>query len=231
MSNSKNNVEYLKQAQLFADLSEKELALIACRVAVREFQKGQIILHEEDTNKYMYSVLKGEVKVYYSSEDGKESIVAFHGTGESFGEVSLIDQQTIPATVAALEPSLVLIIGRDDFFEIVQSLPKVMHRLLLLLSARLRQSWSQVRMLHFNDAANRVMASIKDMAAERGEPGPDGVLIKLRLTHQNIADMTGLTRETVTRVVDKWKKNGLLNIDENRHMLISHSFFEENFSL
>lgn len=86
-------------------------------------------------------------------------------------------------------------------------------------------------MLHFNDASNRVMASMTEMAAERGEQVPEGVLLKLRLTHQNIADMTGLTRETVTRVIDKWKKSGLMSIDENRYILIRHSFFEENFTL
>ncbi|MCK4509231.1 MAG: Crp/Fnr family transcriptional regulator [Desulfuromonadales bacterium] len=231
MASTCGNMNLLKQAQLFADLSLKELESISCRVTLREFKKGEVILYEEDANKYMYSVLEGEVKVYYSSEDGKESIVAFHGAGESFGEVSLIDQKTIPAMVAAMEKSLVLVIGRDDFFAIIQSQPKVMHKLLLLLSGRLRHSWKQVRMLHFKDASNRVMASIKEMAAERGEVGPEGVLLTLRLTHQNIADLTGLTRETVTRIIDKWKKSGLVSLDENRHMLIRHSFFEENFSL
>ena len=86
-------------------------------------------------------------------------------------------------------------------------------------------------MLHFNDASNRVKASLQEMAAERGEEGPDGVLLKLRLTHQNIADLTGLTRETVTRIIDKWKRSGLLSLDENRHMLIRHSFFKENSTL
>lgn len=221
----------LVQAQLFSDLTEEELSPIACRISVREFQKGEIILFEEDTNKYMYSVLEGEVKVFHTTEDGKESIVAFHGKGESFGEVSLIDQQTTPATVAAQERSVVLIVGRDDFFDIIQSQPKVMHKLLLLLTGRLRHSWNQARMLHFKDAAYRIKTAIKNMLVERGEDVPGGVLLKLRLTHQNIADMTGLTRETVTRVIDKWKKTGLLSIDENRHMLISHSFFEENFTL
>ena len=231
MSNTGGNIDLLKQAQLFADLSIEELESVACRVTLREFKKGEVILYEEDTNSFMYSVLEGEVKVYYSSEGGKESIVAFHGAGDSFGEVSLIDQQTTPATVAAMERPLLLIVGREDFFAIIQNQPKVMHKLLLLLSGRLRHSWNQVRMLHFNDAANRVIASMKEMASERGEEGPEGVLLKLRLTHQNIADMTGLTRETVTRVIDKWKKSGLLSIDENRYILIRHSFFEENFSL
>lgn len=228
---SERNVAYLKQAHLFSDLTDEELVAVADRVTLREFQKGQVILLEEDTNKYMYSVLQGGVKAYYVTEDGKESIVAFHGAGESFGEVSLIDQQTTPATVAAVERSLLLIISRDDFFEIILHQPKAMNRLLLLLAGRLRHSWGQIRLLHFKDAANRIKASMQVMADERGEECDDGVLLKLRLTHQNIADMTGLTRETVTRVIDRWKKSGLISIDENRYLMLHEMFFEENMIL
>ena len=231
MAKNNENIDSLEQTQLFADLTAEERASVTGHIAIREFQKGQVILFEEDANKYMYSVLSGEVKVFHTTEEGKESIVAFHGAGESFGEVSLIDQQAIPATVVALERSLVLIIGRDDFFEILRTQPKVMHKLLLLLTGRLRLAWNQVRMLHFKDASYRIMTSIKNLCMERGETVPEGVLLKLRLTHQNIADMTGLTRETVTRVIDKWKKTGLLSIDENRHMLVSQKVFEENFTL
>lgn len=228
---SEENIAYLKQADLFLDLGIDELVDVADRVSVREFRKGQVILFEEDTNKYMYSVLQGEVKVYYTTEDGKESIVAFHGAGESFGEVSLIDQQTTPATVAAVEKSLLLIISREDFFDIILHHPNVMNRLLRLLAGRLRYSWSQIRLLHFKDAANRIKASIKVMAGERGLKSENDVVLQLRLTHQNIADMTGLTRETVTRVIDKWKKAGVVAVDENRYLRLSPEFFEENFNL
>ena len=224
---STHNIQYLRHVQLFSDLTEAELGVISSRVALREFQKGQVILYVEDTNRYMYSVLRGGVKVYYSNEDGKESIVAFHGAGDSFGEVSLIDQQTIPATVVAIENSLVAIVGREDFFDIVLTQPKVLQKLLMMLTGRLRQSLNQVRMLHFKDASYRVKTLFKDMAAERGELVAEGVALKLRLTHQNIADMTGLTRETVTRIIDKWKKSGAVVIDNNRHLLIKHNFFKQ----
>jgi len=231
MTEYNDNTDYLEQTHLFSDLTAEERASVTGHITIREFQKGQVILFEEDANKYMYSVLCGEVKVFHTTEEGKESIVAFHGVGESFGEVSLIDQQAIPATVVALERSLVLIIGRDDFFEVIKTQPKVMHKLLLLLTGRLRLAWNQVRMLHFKDASYRIMTTIKDLSLERGETVPAGVLLKMRLTHQNIADMTGLTRETVTRIIDKWKKNGLLSLDENRHMLVSHNVFEKKFIL
>ena len=114
-------IDYLGQTQLFSDLTAEERSLVANFVAIRKFNKGQVILLEEDTNKYMYSVLTGEVKVFYTTKEGKESIVAFHGVGESFGEISLIDQLTIPATVVAVQRSVVLLIGRDDFFRLGRS--------------------------------------------------------------------------------------------------------------
>jgi len=228
---TEKNAAYLKQAHLFSDLTDEELLAIADRVTLRECHKGQVILSEEDTNKYMYSVLEGGVKAYYVTEDGRESIVAFHGAGESFGEVSLIDQQTTPATVAAVEKSVLMIISRDDFFDIILHQPKAMNRLLLLLVGRLRQSWGQIRLLHFKDASNRIKASMQVMADERGEQHGNSILLKLRLTHQNIADMTGLTRETVTRVIDRWKKSGLISLDENRYLLLHEVFFKENLDL
>ena len=123
------------------------------------------------------------------------------------------------------------IIGREAFFEIILSQSKVLNQLLLLLTGRLRHSWNQVRMLHFKDASFRVHTLFKELAEERGEPVAEGVSLKLRLTHQNIADMTGLTRETVTRIFDKWKKAALVVPGSNRHVLLTHSFFEENTDL
>ena len=86
-------------------------------------------------------------------------------------------------------------------------------------------------MLHFKDAAYRVKAFLHDMSLERGEKITGGVIIKLRLTHQTIADSTGLTRETVTRVVDRWKNDDLISIDDNRHIVIADTFFKENVDL
>ena len=121
------NHDYLEQTQLFSDLTADERSSVTGHIAIREFQKGQVILFEEDANKYLYSVLSGEVKVFHTTDEGKESIVPLQGVGETVGEVSLIDQQAIPATVVAQGRYLVLLIGRDDFFGILRTQPKVMH--------------------------------------------------------------------------------------------------------
>jgi len=219
------DLSLLSQIELFADLSREELTMLAGRVTLKEFRKGQVILYEEDAHDFMYGVLRGEVKVFRTTSDGKEAIVAVHGSGDSFGEISLIDQQTIPATVAALENALVALVTRDHFFDIIRH-PKVLNRLLRTLTTRLRDSWSQIRLLHSKEASQRVSTLIHTLLDKRGEPSEDGMILKLRLTHQSLADMTGLTRETVTRILDKWKDSGWITTDDNRHMVIKESFFK-----
>lgn len=218
----------LTQIELFKDLDSHEISDIAQRIDLKEIGRGEVIFHAEDTNKFMYAVLKGEAKVFQTSEEGKEMILAFHHSGDSFGEISLIDQLASPATVAATENSIVAIIARKDFLEMIHSNDKILNRLLLAMTTRLRNAWDQNRMLHFRDATHRLRSLLLSLCESRGETQKESVVLKMRLTHQCIADMTGLTRETVTRVIDKWKREGRIFRDENRHLVIQNSFFEEN---
>jgi len=218
----------LRQIELFSDLGLEEISAVAQHVALREFQKGEVIFHAEDTNKFMYAVLRGEVKVFQTTEEGKEAILAFHCTGDTFGELSLIDQLANPATVCAMETSIVAIIARHDFMEIIHNNPKVLNKLLLTLTTRLRNAWDQNRMLHFKDATRRIRTLLCNLAETRGQRQHEDVVVDMRLTHQLIADMTGLTSETVTRVLDKWKREGQIDTDHNRHLVIKKVFFEEN---
>ena len=221
----------LSTISIFRGLSTEEIASFVDRIDFKVFKKGEIILLEEDANKYMYAVLQGEAKVFHVTEEGKETILAFHGAGDSFGEISLIDQNTMPATVVAFEEAVVAIIGRSDFFQIIKASPGILDNLLFSLASSLRQSWEQIRMLHVKDAPHRVRTLLKNLVLHRGEIRNDDVLLKIRLTHQSIADMTGMTRETVTRVIDKWKQAGIIVNDQNRHMQIKRSFLEKDFIL
>ena len=90
-------------------------------------------------------------------------ILAFHRSGESFGELSLIDQLASPATVCATEDSIVAIIARNDFLEMIHSHTKILHRLLLTLTSRLRASWQQNRILHFRDATFRIRSLLENL--------------------------------------------------------------------
>ena len=104
---------FLKTVTLFQGLTDEELATVASRFREREYVKHEIVFHEEDTGNYMYIVQEGRVKVSRLLPNGKEMILAFHETGEYFGEMSLIDGGTSPATVTSVIPSRVLTVTRD----------------------------------------------------------------------------------------------------------------------
>ena len=110
----KCKIDSLKNIQLFSSLTDEELHQISNRIVLKEFKKNKVILYEEDTNMFMYVILFGEVKVFQTTEDGKDIILAMHSAGEFFGEMSLIDGETVPATVSATKNSLIAIISKRD---------------------------------------------------------------------------------------------------------------------
>jgi CRP/FNR family transcriptional regulator len=223
------SIEFLKTVELFSSLTDEELCQIRTKVTLKEFRKNEIILYEEDTNEFMYIIIFGKVKVFQTTEDGKDSILAIHGSGEFFGEISLIDGETTPATVSATENSLIAVISKRDFNSLLFSQEKVLNKFLQLLCFRLRVSWKKIQMLNFNSASQRIKMLFLIQVEEYGKKTDEGIILNIKLTHQNIADMTGLTRETITRVLDKWKKDGEITVLKNRFIRLNPAFLQTNF--
>jgi CRP/FNR family transcriptional regulator, cyclic AMP receptor protein len=217
-----NNI--LRDIELFSSLGEDELHQIRSQIIQRDFKKDQIILDEEETSDFMYIIIHGKVKIAHIGRDGKETILAMHGSGEFFGELSLIDGKTTPATVFALANSHVAIISRGHFYSLLYTQHKVMENLLRILCARLRAAWDKIQMLTFHNAADRVKLLLRMLADSHGEETARGTVLTIKLIHQDIADMTGLTRETVTRVLDRYMKNGEIKILKNKHILLTPDF-------
>ncbi|MBS1113177.1 MAG: fnr-2 [Nitrospirae bacterium] len=221
-------IELLQNIQLFSSLTENELQDVAGKIRIEEFRKNEIVMREEDTNEFMYIILAGQVKVIQATEDGKEILLAIHKTHEFFGEVSLIDGKTSPATVQASEDSFIAIISRKDFHSLISAQGKVLDALLQILCGRLRDSWRRIYLLNFKHASDRVKTLFFSLSFENGSKTPDGIVLNLKLTHQEIADMTGLTRESVTRVLDKLQKDGAITVLKNRQICLSHKFIKSS---
>jgi CRP/FNR family cyclic AMP-dependent transcriptional regulator len=218
-------IEFLKNIELFSSHTDEELLQISSRIIVKEFSKNETILLEEETNEFMYIILLGRVKVVQMTEEGKEIILAIHQTEKFFGELSLIDGKTSTATVMAMEDSLVAIISKGNFYALLYSQRKVLENLLQILCSRLRESWKRIHILNFKDAPQRMKMLLTILSGENGEKTPDGMVINLKLKHQEIADMAGLTRETVTRVLGQWQRDGLITVFRNKHILLHHGFY------
>jgi CRP/FNR family transcriptional regulator, cyclic AMP receptor protein len=223
---NKNEIESLRAVKLFALLSDEELQLIAGRTAIREFRKNETILQEDATNNFMYGIVSGRVKVSRMSEDGKETIIALHPAGEFFGEVSLIDGKTSPARVIAEKNSKIMILSRENFYSLIYENRKFLDALLQVLCAELRESWDRINILSFNNAAERIRMFLSSLIPKYGETEGTEITLKVKLTHQDLGNMTGISRETVTRVIDKLQKDRELSIDENKLIHLKEKFFQ-----
>jgi len=219
-------IEFLQNIQLFSSLTDEELQRIANKIRIEEFKKNEIVLREEDTSEFMYIILDGKVKVVQTTEDGKEIILALHKSQDFFGEISLIDGKTSPATVQASEDSFIAFISKKDFYTLLSAQSKVLEKLLQILCARLRDSWKRIYLLNFKHASDRVKTLFLSLSLENGNKTSEGVILNLKLTHQDIADMAGLTRETVTRVLDKWQKDGEITVLKNKLICLNAGFLQ-----
>jgi CRP/FNR family cyclic AMP-dependent transcriptional regulator len=224
-------IEFLRNIELFSSLTDGELHQIISKIIVKEFKKNEIIFYEEDTNEFMYIILSGKVKVVHTSSDGKEIILAIHKSNEFFGEISLIDGKTSPATVSATEDSLIAIISKKDFYSLLFNQSKVLEQLLQILCSRLRESWKRIQILNFKDASQRIKMLFFMLSYENSKKTPEGLILNIPLTHQNIADMAGLTRETVTRVLDKWQKDEEIAILKNKYIQLNSKFMQKDLNL
>ncbi len=222
-----SDLKLLKKVHLFKSLTTEELRDIRRKIIIKRVKKDEVILYEEDTNKFMYEILDGRIKVVQYTEDGKEIIIAIHNAGDSFGEISLIDGKTTTAAVLALEDSTVAIISKEVFYPLLYSNEKVLDNLLKMLCSRIRENIDNIKILNFSNASQRVKMSLIKLLQEHGEETPEGILLDIRLTHQDIANLAGLARETVTRVIDLWQKNSDITVLKNRSILLSSGFLEE----
>ena len=210
---------FLREVALFEQLRDEELAEVAGMFRERTYRKNDIIFFEEDTGNYMYIVKDGRVKVSRLLPNGKEMILAFRETGEYFGEMSLLDGGTSAATVTAVIPATILFTTQRDFQKLLSN-ASINAALLRMLCTRCREAWSQIEVLTFHNADARIRTALYYLSQKKGVHTKNGTRIDLKLTHKELADMTGISRETAPRVPSALQSNGVLKV-QSRHFVLS----------
>lgn len=214
----------LRRVALFDSLTDQELQQVTARMQIKRYKKNSIVFYEDETNEFMYMILSGRVKVVQFTENGKEIVLALHRAGDFFGEMSLIDHRTTPAMVMATEDAILAIADRSAFQQLLQTQGKLVDVMLRILCGRLRASWERIQILSFSSAVQRIRMLLHVLSDEHGQKTSSGTVLNVKLTHQQIAGMTGIARETVTRILDKLAKDGELTILKNKVLVLSDRF-------
>ncbi|MBA65516.1 MAG: Crp/Fnr family transcriptional regulator [Candidatus Marinimicrobia bacterium] len=196
-----NKTELLKAVSLFWDLKDEELGYIADKMISKKFENGNLIFLEESEGENLFFVVEGSVKITRLSKDGREVILAMLNAGDFFGEMSLLDGEARSANVIALEKTEVLILNRHDFLEVLHNYPQIAIQLLKEMTSRLRKSDRQIVSLSLSDAEKRIALCIIRFADEQGMIRNGKVTVPKVPIQQDIANMAGTSRETVSRAM------------------------------
>jgi CRP/FNR family transcriptional regulator len=217
----------IKNIPFFAALSPEEVDHVDKLIIRKRFSKDQIVLFEEDTANYMYLVYSGKVRVVKLSEEGREQIITIHKKNDFFGEMALLDGKTSPATIVAHEDSLIGLLSKTDFERYLLSHETIRRKIIDLLCSRLRDSWAMIKILSFDNAEHRVMAVLDRLQELYGVFDDRGVIINVKLTHQQIASYASVARETVTRILNRLEKEDVIHVMDSKSILLTKLFYEK----
>ena len=200
----------LSNVPLFEELEGKDLDAIAKVAISRSYTKGSIIILAEEEGDTLFIISQGQVKVSIVSEDGREAILALLGEGAVFGELSLLDGKPRSANVVATEATNLYMVRRSDFLQLVYKVPQIAVGLLAELASRLRKTDRKIEGLALLDVTSRISETLLQLADEQGEEQKTGVILRNRPSHQQLANMAGTTRESVSRVLKRLENQGYI---------------------
>jgi len=206
-------VDFLKKVPLFSDLDDEELHKLASIVREQNYKRRTTIVRVDDPGGALYILKSGLVKITIEDQHGDEMILRILYPTDFFGEMSLLDGMPRSATVTAQEPSEVLTISREHFLSIIEQSPKILLKMTAVLSKRLRQANELIHSLAFYDVYGKVARLLLNLAAERGRTTEQGTVIDMRLTQQELAELAGMTRETMARTLRAFQQAGCIRVE------------------
>jgi CRP/FNR family transcriptional regulator len=214
------NVEYIKKVPFFEGLAEQDLVIVAGVMISRSYPKGSVLFLEGDQGEALFVIRQGRIKISKSTADGREQILHMLRDGDIFAEVILFDQGPYPATAEAVEDSSCWILRSADMEKLLQQHPLLGVKLLRVMSRRLRQAQVLIRDLALHDVYGRMAGLILRFIRREGKRTPDGVILDLELTRQDMASMIGTSRETVARILSRFQKDGIITLDKQRIIVL-----------
>jgi len=203
---------------LFEGLAAAELAHIDQLLHRSLVPAGTHFITADQPGEVVYVLLTGTVKIYVNRSDGREVILAFLGPGDTVGEMSLVDSAGRSANVMTTEPSRLVWLDRATFQGCLRTMAPLANNLVRLLANRLRFANEQIQALCTLDVPGRVARQILALSDRYGTERQGEVVIPIRLTQSDLADLVGASRERVNQVIVELKSRGIIAVDGNHRI-------------
>ena len=211
--------ELLRKNPLFARVPENDRQRLAELASERRYEKGDFVFREGDPPDFVIAIASGRVKVVKMLPGGREMIVEILGSGDPLGAVAAYESRPYPASAIALEPSSCLLLRRAPFLALLDGNPSLARSLLAGLSVRLVQLTQRLAEVAGSRVEERLALLFLKLAERLGRPQPEGVMIPLALSRQDLADLSGTTIETCIRIMSRWGRDGVVRTERDGFVL------------
>ena len=212
-----SSLDLIRRVPLFSMLTESQAISVADAVVKRRFKRGEVIVEQGKKSNALFILLNGRARVVTADSRGREVILATLQPGDHIGEMSLIDNEPHSATVRAEVQTDVLMLGRIEFARCLPENSSMAYAVMRGLVQRLRHADRKIESLALMDVYGRVARALLEFATETG----DGeMLIREKISRQDIAKMVGASREMVSRVMKDLEERGFIETQENGAILV-----------
>lgn len=213
-------LNYLSTIEIFRDLSLAELAEMDRQITMSSCEPGKIFYMPEDSGEVLFLLKKGRVQLYRLSPSGKKLVVATLGPGAIFGEMSLVGQGMHNTFAEALDECMLCVMSRADVERLMREKPEVALRFMESLGERLTQMERRLEDIAFKSIPARLADLLMRLAdEEEADQVTD-------YTHQDLGEMLGTYRETITQTLNEFKADGLVEIGRKKIILLDKERLE-----
>ncbi len=208
-----NLAQVLEKTALLSSLSQPELQMLASRTVRKLFSAGELLFSEGEPCSGLHIIARGKVRIFKTSMNGREQVLAMNLPGESVAELPVFDGGSYPASAIAVEDAEVAFISRRDFRAFCIEHPEVALKMLSVVGERLRRLIAIIEELSFTTIRQRLIATLVKLAQTEGRQTERGLEFQLPTTHQELANQLGTVRELISRNLMRLQAEGLLDVD------------------
>lgn len=223
--------EFLGKIEIFKDLPKESLQLIDKRITKKGYKKGERIMSEYEEAKGVFFVHSGIVKLTKQDEQGNEIIVCIKKKGEIFAEANLFNQtaQTYPATGTMVQEGEIYFLNTDDLEQELMYSPEMAVQIIRCMSESLRDMTSILRDIALLDVYTKTIKTLERLAEKFGANYCNRMHIELPITVQEFSTLVGTSRESVSRVFSRLKKEGIIEIKGRKIVIVDWCMFCSHF--
>ncbi|UHA75840.1 Crp/Fnr family transcriptional regulator [Paenibacillus sp. 481] len=222
-------IELLKRVPLFADLTESQLEIVSSITSRQEHPAHTVLFRQGDPGETFCIVVRGSVKVFTSNKLGQQKILDVFQTGDSFGELALIDGKPRSATAETLEETVLWTITSESFHLLLRAHYDIAQKIMIQLCNRLRTTNGHVYDLTFLDAPSRIVKNIVRTAKQHGERQGDKIVIRSAFDAEALSGLAGVHLTVLEQVVRELEQRRILTFGSSEFVLDVSKLFQSPY--